>query len=142
MINSPSFDARRTAILEENPGDIFPASRSKVDLVAFDPNKIVYTVETGNPGLFVMSDIYQPKFQQIYLDGQRVKKVFKTNHTIQSIVVPSGLHSIEIRYDKKIFDLSALISNIAFMLVYLVLGYLLYTTFRSSQKIEKQLLAI
>jgi hypothetical protein len=140
MINSPSFDARRTAILEEYAGDkLLPTSRSKVELVSFDPNKIVYTVETGNPGLFVMSDMYQPSFQRIYLDGDPVKKVYKTNHAIQSIMVPTGLHTIELRYDKKIFDLSALVSNIAFMLMYLVLGYLIYSTFKSGQQNPKAL---
>jgi uncharacterized membrane protein YfhO len=138
MINSPSFDARRTAILEEHPGDLFPASRSKVDLISINPNKIVYTVETGNPGLFVMSDMYQPKLQKIYLDGEPIKKVYKTNHAIQSIMVPSGLHTIEMRYDKSIFSLSALMSNIAFIMIYLILGYLLYTTMRSKQKIPGQ----
>lgn len=133
MINSPVFDARRTAILEEYPTEkIFPASRSKVDLISFDPNKIVYTVETNNPGLFVMSDIFQPEMQEVLMDGDKVKDVFKTNHTIQSVIVPEGLHTIEIRYKKELFSLSQWISNISFVLIYFLIGGILYRQNKAS----------
>jgi hypothetical protein len=124
MINSPAFDVRRMAILEEAPEEkVFPASRSRVDLLSFDPNKVVYTVETERPGLFVMADIYHPKIQEVYLDGAPAGKVYKTNHAIQSLVVPEGLHTIEFRYKKQWFAISQWISNIGFVILYLVLGY-------------------
>jgi len=88
-------------------------------------------VETANPGLFVMSDIYQPKLQKVFIDGDEVTKVFKTNHAIQSVVVPQGLHTIEIRYDKRIFSLSQWVSNISFILIYLFIGIFVYQKINS-----------
>lgn len=127
QINNPNFDARRTAILEETPKQqIFPASRSTVELISFDPNKIVYTVQTANPGLFVMSDIYQPTLQKVFLDGELVEDVYKTNHAIQSIVVPEGLHTIEIRFDESMFTLSQWVTNSSFSMIYLFFLFMGY----------------
>ena len=135
MINNPAFDARRTAILEEEPKQkTFPASRSKVDIISFDLNKIVYTVETENPGLFVMSETYSPKIQQLFLDGEPIDHVYKTNHAIQSVVIPKGLHTIELRYKSQLFTTSKWISNIGFILLYLALAFLLFQEKRSSDK--------
>ncbi|MCB0689621.1 MAG: hypothetical protein KDC53_23940, partial [Saprospiraceae bacterium] len=127
LINSPTFDVRRTAILEEYPVEkILPASRSTVDVISFDPNKVVYTVETSNTGLFVMSEIYQPDIQKVFMDGEEIKKVFKTDHTIQSVVVPEGIHTIEIRYEKSLFTLTQWISNISFLVLYLLIGMIVF----------------
>ncbi|MCB0665712.1 MAG: hypothetical protein KDC80_07815 [Saprospiraceae bacterium] len=135
MINSKAFDARRTAILEESPKQqLFPASRSTVDLISFDPNKVVYTVQTSNPGLFVLSDIYQPKMQEIFIDGEKIDEVYKTNHTIQSVIVPAGLHTIELRYVKSLFGISKWISNISFLIVYLLLAFIIYHKIRKPAK--------
>jgi len=127
LINDPTFDARHTAILEETPSvQVFPASRSKVDLITFEANKSIYTVETENPGLFVISEVYTPALQELYLDGERIDKVYRTNHAIQSVVVPQGIHTIEVRYKEAVFATSSILSNLGFVAVYLLLTFFLY----------------
>ena len=127
LINDSGFDPRHTAILEEAPSEkIFSVSRSKVDLISFASNKSIYTVETESPGLFVISEIYTPALQELYMDGERIEKVYRTNHAIQSVIVPKGIHTIELRYKEVVFATSAIISNIGFIAIYLLMMLFLW----------------
>ncbi len=126
-MNDPQLDLRRIALLEEPVTEtIEPASRSEVQVISFSPNEVAYTVNAERQGLFVMSEIYAPDIQEVYLDGEPVDKVYKTNHLIQAIVVPEGQHSVEIRYKSSLFKRANWISNISLLLLYVALGWLWY----------------
>ncbi|NND09358.1 MAG: hypothetical protein HKN87_23545 [Saprospiraceae bacterium] len=123
MLNQPNLDLRRTAILETIPTEkVLAASRSKVDLVSQGIDHVTYTVEAEAPGLFVLSELYAPESQQVYLDGELVSNIYKTNHLVQSIIVPKGLHTIELKYASQWYPLAALTSKIAFFVLMLLAG--------------------
>lgn len=126
-INSNQFDTRTTAILERNPSSsIRPASQSHTEVIRMEPNRVTYNVNATSSGLFVMSELYAPASQQIFLDGNLVSDVYKTNHAIQSIIVPEGLHTIDIRYNPKIYQLSYWLTRISLALCYILLLWLIY----------------
>ena len=131
-MNDRQVDLRSVALLERAPlKPIRPASRSKTEILSFSNNKVIYNVEAVAEGLFVMSDVYTPKAQEVYLDGDLVTDVYKTNHMLHSIIVPSGFHTVEVRYKEDIYRLSSLITAISLILIYLVGGWLLYRSMKA-----------
>ena len=130
-LNQKQFDSRSTAILERHPGQALqPASRSITEVIHFSPNKVTYNVNTPVQGLFVMSDIYAPEAQEVYLDGDLVTEVYSTNHLIQSIIVPPGFHTVELRYKDDIYRLSFWLTRFGLILSYLILVIVLYYEIR------------
>ncbi len=125
-LNDKSLDLRSVALLERQPAKpVQQASRSTTEVLSFSPNQLTINVDAVADGLFVLAEIYVPDLQQIYLDGALVTDVYKTNHLIQSIWVPKGLHTIEIRYGSRVYTVSQTVSNIAwgiFWILALLLG--------------------
>lgn len=98
-INNPDFDPSITAIVEEELASIInlPDSNS-VEVIKFNPNQIHFNVYTDKQSLFVISELYYPPGWKILIDGQPVSKIYKTDHAIQSIIVPSGNHIVEVNF--------------------------------------------
>ncbi len=91
------------------------------ELSEYTGDYLRFDIRTNQNGLFVISELYYPDLQQVYLDGQRVDKVYKTNHAVQSVIVPEGTHTLEVRYDDRLFLTSAAISHYGFLFLYLTL---------------------
>ncbi len=126
-LNQKQFDARSTAIVERALArPIGPASRSTTEVIHFSPNRVTYNVDASVEGLFVMSDIHAPEAQEIYLDGELVSDIYRTNHLIQSIIVPAGFHTVELRYKDDIYNLSFWLTRISLIICYITLGFLAY----------------
>jgi hypothetical protein len=126
LINDDGLDFTKTAMLEEDPGiplANYPRGTSR--LVEYNSNYIQFYLDTDKTSLFVISEVYAPLNQQVLLDGEPVK-VFKTNHAIQSVIVPAGEHTLEIKYDVPIFKTSRLISMYGFIVLYILLGISAY----------------
>jgi hypothetical protein len=98
-INNKNFDPSTTAILEESPLETFDKPDSSWVIVnSLNPNERRFNVFSDRKTLFVISEIYYPPGWNIYLDGQLVKKIYKTDHAIQSIILPQGEHQVDVRF--------------------------------------------
>lgn len=100
MLNNKEFDPAIQAILEEdlnNPINV-PDS-SSVQLTSFTPNEEVYKVYTDQTSLFVISELFYPPGWKIFIDDSEVDKIYKTDHAIQSIIVPEGKHEIVVVFE-------------------------------------------
>jgi hypothetical protein len=98
-INNKNFDPSLTAILEESPLEKFDKPDSSWVIVSsLNPNERRFKVFSDRKTLFVISEIYYPPGWNIYLDDQLVKQIYKTNHAIQSIILPQGEHQVDVRF--------------------------------------------
>jgi hypothetical protein len=98
-INTPEFDPAREAIIEEEPAaEVSAPDSSYCNLLEFNPNYLKFDVFTDSQALMVISESYYPPGWKIYIDDVRVDKVYKTNHALQSVIVPSGSHKVEMRF--------------------------------------------
>ncbi len=127
-INSKNFDPAQTAILEEKlPVPIYQPDSSFVKVLKFNPNELKLQVYTDKQSLLVISQIYYPPGWKIFVDGKKVDKVFKTDHAIQSIIVPAGLHKVEMRFAPDSYYRNMRMARIASIVIYLAilisLGY-------------------
>jgi hypothetical protein len=126
-ITSPDFDARRTAVTEEQVDDMpvtgprTPTSGSAV-VTRDEPERVTLSTTSSRPGLLVLSDTWFPGWKAT-LDGSDVP-LHRVDYVMRGVPLPAGRHTVEFRYEPlswTIGRLSSLLGLIA-VLGALVLG--------------------
>lgn len=121
-INHPEFDPEVTAILEEVPQTEVNAPDSSFSrLKEFSINYSIYEVYTDKPALFVLSEVDYPPGWKMYIDGEGVHPLYRTNHAIQSVVVPEGNHVLELRFEPESFSRNIRLSYASLSVIYLII---------------------
>jgi hypothetical protein len=122
FINSPNFKVGTTAIVEEPLNIAINTPDSSFSKITqFSPNYLGLDVYTDKTSLFVISELYYPPGWQIYLDNNRVEKIYKTNHAIQSIIVPEGTHKVELRFEPDTYKRNIKLSFSSLGIIYLII---------------------
>ncbi len=113
LLNSPAFDAGRTAILEKNPSAAVTAPDSAVVAVTeYRSRHITLNAFTSSTALLVLSEVYYPAGWKAFVDGQETE-ILKTNYMLRSIVVPPGSHNVVFSFDPPVYSAGYALSNIA-----------------------------
>jgi len=119
LLNSPAFDAGRTAILEKNPSAAVTAPDSAVVAITeYRSRHITLNAFTSSTALLVLSEVYYPAGWKAYVDGQETE-ILKTNYMLRSIVVPPGSHDIVLNFDPPVYRAGYTLSNIAWAIALL-----------------------
>ena len=131
IINSKDFDPAKTALLEEKlPAPIYQPDSSYTKVLKFTPNELKLEVYTDKQSLLVISQTYYPPGWKIFVDGKKVDKVFKTDHAIQSIIVPAGRHKVDMIFRPDSYYRDIRLASISLIIIYLmilvpIVGYFL-----------------
>ncbi|WP_457565429.1 6-pyruvoyl-tetrahydropterin synthase-related protein [Caldithrix abyssi] len=121
-INSREFDPAATAILEEELTEpISQPDSSFTKVLKFTPNELQLQVYTDKQSLLVISEVYYPPGWKIFIDNRPVQKIYKTDHAIQSIVVPAGEHTVVLKFEPDSYFRNIKISYASLGIIYLIL---------------------
>ncbi len=128
MLNSPSFNPAKQAILEEIPREALQRSDStSITPLMIHSQEMSYKVFTRTSALLVFSEVYYPDWKA-FVDVEEVP-VYKTNYILRSIVVPAGEHTVLMKYESKMYSNGFKISLGAWGIVFASLlggGYIQY----------------
>ena len=100
LMTSGQVDLRTTAVLEEEPPELAPASRPEADRatpIDYGADEMSFSVSTDAPGLMMLSEIYDTGWRA-FVDGEEVE-VYVADHALRAVPVPAGEHTVELRYD-------------------------------------------
>ncbi len=124
MLKSDWFNPQKHAIVDwQLPESQYLTMGSEVKVIDWDPQKIVVSASMTGDGLLAFSEGYYPPGWHAYIDGEETD-IYKTNHFMQSIIVPKGNHTVEFRFELASFNRSLWMSKFLFFSVLLVLvGY-------------------
>ena len=123
------FDAAETAIIDdafsdllsgyqENPAD----SGAYINLTEYRPNELTYKSYAEKPQLAVFSEIYYPKGWNVYVDGE-LQPHFRANYVLRAMIVPAGEHTIQFKFEPRVYRVGEAISLAAsIVLLLLVIG--------------------
>jgi len=121
-INQRTFDPQKIAILEEEINEPIAAPDSSSTLLtSFSPNRLEFDVYTDKQALLVLSEIHYPPGWKIFIDEQQVEKIYKTDHAIQSVVVPAGEHKVEMRFEPNSYFWNIKIASLSSGLLYVII---------------------
>ena len=95
---SNDFNFKDSLILEEDPKLVKIDERPKgyAKILFYENNKIEIESQTEKPALLFLSDNYYPGWKA-YIDDSLVK-ILRADYTFRAVVVPSGKHKVEFRY--------------------------------------------
>ncbi len=131
-LNAPNFDPEQEAILErELESDISTPDSSSSSIREFTPNEITFDVYTDKSALFVISELYYPPGWKIFIDDQEVDHIYKTDHAIQSVVVPAGAHEVQMRFHPDSYYQNVRIARASLTIIYLTIVASLIVQYRT-----------
>ena len=112
LLHDEHFDHVNTVLLEEQPEGIPPGSRGTVNssarIVSYRINRIITEVETDQPSLLVLSEVYYPAWKAT-IDG-KPSKVLRADYALRAIAVPAGRHRVICYYEDETFFKGLLLS--------------------------------
>ncbi|MDR0558979.1 MAG: YfhO family protein [Prevotellaceae bacterium] len=98
------IDPAKTAVIDKRfesaeLNDFKPSdSLSSIQLVEYQPNKLVYKSKTNSKKLAVFSEIYYPKGWYARIDGNETE-ILRSNYILRAMLIPEGEHTIEFSFD-------------------------------------------
>ena len=101
-LQSADFDPASAAILSSAPETpIVPLDSGSVNVVIperYGPREISYTVETDQPRLLIISEVFYPAGWHATIEGQEVP-ILQANYLLRGIVVPPGRSTVDLTFD-------------------------------------------
>jgi len=125
------INASKTAVIDKLFKDqiinsSYPINEGdKIELKSYKPNELIYTSKSQGEKLAVFSEIYYPAGWKSYIDGKEID-YFRTDYVLRGMVIPSGEHKIEFRFEPASYIVGnkiSLVSSLLFIL--LASGYFL-----------------
>ncbi|MDN3657153.1 YfhO family protein [Ferruginibacter paludis] len=136
-----NFDPKDTAIIDNSFKNIItgfaPAdSAASIKQTAFENMAIKYESNSNAANVAVFSEIYY-KDWNAYIDG-KLTPIAKANYVLRALLIPAGKHTIEFKFEPKVYKTSYTISLLAtWLLVILLIGYAAYVFKQSCKQIEQ-----
>lgn len=101
-------------------------SLASIQLIDYKPNYLKYGSQNSNEGFAVFSENYYGQGWQAYIDGQETEH-FRVNYVLRGLLVPSGTHTIEFKFEPQVVKTGSTIALASSILVgLLILGGLFY----------------
>lgn len=122
-----SLDTKKTAVVNKEFISKIPSenierdSTALIDLIAYQPNHLIYEAVSSSPQLAVFSEIYYPHGWNAYINGEPAE-YFRANYLLRAMVVPSGNNKIEFKFEPKVIQIGSTISIVSSILVILILA--------------------
>lgn len=110
---------------------------SKIDLVSYAPNKLVYHASTPKAGVVVFSEIYYPGWKAT-IDGQPAK-IARADYILRAMNIPAGKHQIEMTFNPESLQIT---ESIAFFAVGLLVAAIIMFIIREFRNPRKESLNI
>ena len=136
------FNSKKTAIIDKRFSDQFSNFKpvddttAKISLTSYVPNKLVYQSDAANAQMAVFSEVYYDKGWNAYVDG-KLTPHFRCDYVLRGMIVPSGKHTIEFKFEPTIVKTGETIALYSSILLYggiLSIGGLVY--FRRKKESE------
>ncbi len=138
MRSLDNFNPKDTAIIDNSFKTVIngfmPAdSSASIQQTAFDNMAIKYASSNNAANLAVFSEIYY-KDWNAYIDGKEAP-IAKANYVLRALLVPTGKHTIEFKFEPKIYKISYNISLFAtWLLVAILIAYFMYVYKQSNKQ--------
>jgi hypothetical protein len=112
----PAYTAYVDASKFKVAADKFDNSASSIQLKEYKPNYLKYTSQSSTNGFVVFSEIYYPIGWKATIDGKE-SELLRANYVLRGMYVPSGTHTIEMKFDLPSYHTGNTISLISSLLL-------------------------
>ncbi len=104
MLNK--IDTKKEAVYDskifKNIESLDYSSDGKIEVVEYNPNKIIYKSENQNISFIVFSEIYYANGWKVLIDGEE-SNLIRVNYTLRGLELRPGNHTIEMKFEPKAY---------------------------------------
>lgn len=108
IIALTNFNPKTTVIIDQRYSGEVQAFKTTTDstrsinIQTYEPNHLTYQSHSNTNQLAVFSEIYYDKGWNAYIDGKQ-QPYFRTNYVLRGMLVPSGDHTIEFKFEPEAY---------------------------------------
>lgn len=95
-------------------------STAMIELTQYEPNRLVYSIESAEESLFVFSEIWYTAGWKAFVDGKETDLI-RANYVLRALRVPAGNSTVEMRFEPKVWAVGQTVSLISSSLMILLL---------------------
>jgi len=105
------------------------SSNGSIQLTSYEPNHLVYDVNTEEASFAVFSEIFYDKGWNAYINGE-LNSHYRVNYVLRGMNLPKGEYQVEFKFEPQSVALGSSISLVSSILIYLLLSFVLYQTIK------------
>ena len=126
ILEDPTFDIKTKTIIDQEPEifidtNLINISMNQTMIKSYDINEITLSIETTENGILVLSEVYYPNWK-VFVDGIE-KPMLRCDYSLRGVAIEKGDHTVVFKYVDKDFQLGAVIT--LFALVIIVGGFII-----------------
>jgi hypothetical protein len=135
-------DLKNTAVIDQRFKDVVKNiklsgdSTAMIKLKSYTPNHLVYDYQGNKENMVVFSEIYYQEGWDAFIDG-KLTPHFRVDYVLRAMLVPPGNHTIEFKFEPKVWTYGNIISLISSLLIILfAIGIVLREVMKNRKKQE------
>ena len=113
-------------------GNAVDQDNAVVTIKAYEPNHLVYDVQSDKGGVVVFSEIYYPGWTAT-IDGQPAE-LGRVNYILRALNVKAGNHQVELSFNPKTVERTETIAYVAFVLLLLAVAAVVFIEWKKQKK--------
>ena len=117
---------------QEQLGNAVDQDNAVVTIKAYEPNHLVYDVQSDKGGVVVFSEIYYPGWTAT-IDGQPAE-LGRVNYIQRALNVKAGNHQVELSFNPKTVERTETIAYVAFVLLLLAVAAVVFIEWKKQKK--------
>lgn len=138
-----SLNTKNTAVVRKDFLNLIPVkdivrdSTASIDITVHEPNRLVYETASQTDQVAVFSEMYYPEGWNAYIDGN-LTDYFRANYLLRAMVIPSGVHTVEFKFEPKVIEVGSTYSLISFVILLIILlggGFMTYKKKTTSKEV-------
>ncbi len=120
-----AIDLRHTAVVNQEFSPLLSkleagdSSENRIELSAYQPNKLNYTANMQTAGLVVFSEIWYTKGWKAYVNGTE-QPLIRANYALRALVLPKGESTVEMRFEPRVWVVGEKVSFAASLILLLL----------------------
>lgn len=126
-----SFNPVKEAVIDKRFGlsDTAFTDSGSIRLSAYEPNHLIYEVNTSEPAFAVFSEIFYDKGWNAYINGEW-NEHYRVNYVLRGMNLPKGAYQVEFKFEPKSVSMGSSIALVCSVLIYLFLAFVAFKTIK------------
>lgn len=130
-----NFNSKNDAIIDQSQFNVSNIKNSYsqdgfINVIEYNPNKIIYDVSNTSDAFIVFSEIYYPHGWKIFVNGEE-REILRVNYVLRGLQLNKGNHKIEMIFNPSPFKFG---NNIVLASNYILLIILVFFIFSEIKK--------
>jgi hypothetical protein len=111
-------------------------STATIRLVKYQANHLTYETSAASEQLAVFSEIYYDKGWNAFIDGNPAPH-FRVNYVLRAMRIPAGKHTVEFRFEPKVYHTGEKIALAGSVILFLFFGFAAFREIKSTDPDSK-----